>query len=211
MLSKSAYPKKLHLNVVNLYSFVEICISMELKDIVSVTGMPGLHKIVGQNKTGLILESLTDGKKFSTNPRQRVSILSDISMFEEDGEVRLAQVLKNIKALEEAGTTIPNGKAETDEARDFMSKALPNYDRERVYPSDMKKLFAWYHVLSDKLDFATLDQEEAEESTEEEKAATPANATKTADKPKAAAKVKTPTKTASGVKSKTSTPRKMGS
>ena len=57
---------------------------MELKDVVSVTGMPGLHKILGRNKNGLILESLTDGKRFGTNPRQRISILSDIAMFTEE-------------------------------------------------------------------------------------------------------------------------------
>ena len=66
---------------------------MELKDVVSVTGMPGLHKVIGQNKSGLILESLTDNKKFATNARQRVSVLADISMFTDEGEVRLAEVL----------------------------------------------------------------------------------------------------------------------
>ena len=72
---------------------------MELKDVVSVTGMPGLHKVVGQNKSGLILESLTDNKKFGTNARQRVSVLADISIFTEEGEVRLAEALKTIKKL----------------------------------------------------------------------------------------------------------------
>lgn len=184
---------------------------MELKDIVSVTGMPGLHKIIGQNKNGLVLESLADGKKFSTNIRQRVSILADISMFEEEGEVKLAQVIKSIKALEDGGETIPTAKVETDEARAFMAKVLPNYDRERVYPSDMKKLFGWYHLVKADLDFASLDK--TEEATEEadgtEKAAV-AKA-KTTDKPKATSAVKAKSKTASGVKVKTSTPRKMGS
>jgi len=190
---------------------VEICISMKLKDIVSVTGMPGLHKILGQNKSGLILEALADGKKFSTNLRQRVSILSDISMFEEEGEVKLAIVLQNVKALDDKGETIPTGKADNDEVKNFMSKVLPNYDRERVYPSDMKKLCAWYHLLKDKLDFATLHEEETD-SSEGTDADAPAAKSKP-DVAKSAAKkaVKTATKTAAGVKAKTATPRKMGS
>lgn len=185
---------------------------MKLKDIVSVTGMPGLHKILGQNKSGLILEALADGKKFSTNLRQRVSILSDISMFEEEGEVKLAVVLQNVKALEEKGETIPTGKAENDEVKAFMAKVLPNYDREKVYPSDMKKLCTWYHLLKDKLDFATLNEEETEDAEGADQDATTTAKAKT-DTKKTAAKtaVKTAAKTAAGVKAKTSTPRKMGS
>lgn len=182
---------------------------MELKDVVSVTGMPGLHKVIGQNKSGLILESLTDNKKFATNARQRVSVLADISMFTEDGEVRLAEVLLSLKKLEDAGTAIPSSKADNDEARAFMSKVLPNYDREKVYPSDMKKLYTWYNMLKPTLDFDSLNKTEESEETSEVKEAVKA---KTADKPKAAAaKTKTPTKTAAGVKAKTTTPRKMGS
>jgi len=182
---------------------------MELKDVVSVTGMPGLHKVIGQNKSGLILESLTDNKKFATNARQRVSVLADISMFTEDGEVRLAEVLLTLKKLEDAGTAIPSSKADNDEARAFMSKVLPNYDREKVYPSDMKKLYTWYNMLKPTLDFDSLNKTEEADETSEVKEAVK---TKTTDKPKAAAaKTKTPTKTAAGVKAKTTTPRKMGS
>ena len=181
---------------------------MELKDVVSVTGLPGLHKILGQNKNGLVLEALADGKKFSTNLRQRVSILSDISMFTDEGEVKLAQVIHQIKELEDAGTTIPNSKLDNDEAKSLMAQVLPNYDRERVYPSDMKKLFTWYHLLKSSLDFASLLKEE-EAGSEDNKTAKP---TEKLDKPKAApTKTKVATKTAGGAKSKPSAPRKMGS
>ena len=181
---------------------------MELKDVVSVTGLPGLHKILGQNKNGLVLEALADGKKFSTNLRQRVSILSDISMFTDEGEVKLAQVIHQIKELEDAGTTIPNSKLDNDEAKSLMAQVLPNYDRERVYPSDMKKLFTWYHLLKSSLDFDSLLKEE-EAGSEDNKAAKPAEKM---DKPKAApTKTKVATKTAGGAKSKPSAPRKMGS
>jgi Domain of unknown function (DUF5606) len=183
---------------------------MELKDVVSVTGMPGLHKVVGQNKSGLILESLTDNKKFGTNARQRVSVLADISIFTDEGEVRLAEALKTIKKLEDDGTTIPTSKSDADEVRTFMIKVLPNYDREKVYPSDMKKLFVWYNMLKGSLNFDSLDNvEETEEAGSENKEIK----AKSTDKPKiiATPKTKTPTKTSSGVKVKATTPRKMGS
>lgn len=176
---------------------------------VSVTGLPGLHKILGQNKNGLVLEALADGKKFSTNLRQRVSILSDISMFTEEGEVKLAQVIHQLKTLEDGGTEIPNGKIENDEAKAFMAVVLPNYDREKVYPSDMKKLFAWYHLLKNGLDFDSLLKEDTETEGDDLKAT---KAVEKTEKPKAApVKAKAPAKTSGGAKSKPSAPRKMGS
>ena len=183
---------------------------MELKDVVSVTGMPGLHKILGRNKSGLILESLTDNKRFGTNPRQRISVLSDIAMFTEEEEVKLAVVLMSIKALEDAGTAVPTPKADNDEVKAFMAKVLPNYDRERVYTSDMKKLFVWYGMLKNiDLDWANLDKvEETEESTDgDAPKATESKAKKATAAPKNTA-IK---KLAAGAKTKTTTPRKMGS
>ncbi len=178
---------------------------MELKDVVSVSGLPGIHKILGQNKNGLILESLADGKKFSTNLRQRVSILSDISIYEEEGEVKLKVVLKNIKSHEEAGNVIPDAKIDNDAARDFLGSVLPKFDRERVYPSDIKKLISWYHLLKDTLDFDAVEEEVVD--GEEVKTA------KSEEKPKktTAAKNTKQAKTVSGAKSKPSAPRKMGS
>lgn len=160
---------------------------MELKDVVSVTGMPGLHKILGRNKSGLILESLTDNKRFGTNPRQRISVLSDIAMFTDDEEVKLAVVLMSIKALEDAGTAIPDAKADNDEVKAFMAKVLPNYDRERVYTSDMKKLFVWYGMLKGTdLDWSNLDKvTESEEGTDTDAPkATDSKAKKSAAAPK---------------------------
>ena len=187
---------------------------MELKDVVSVTGMPGLHKILGRNKNGLILESLTDKKKFSTTPRQRISILSDIAMFTDEGEVKLAQVLVNLKSLEEAGNTVPTSKADNPEITTFMSKVLPTYDRERVYVSDMKKLFAWYGTLkTSELDFANLLNESAEDGSSTEGAGSE-SAPKAEGKGKKTAstpKISAPKKPAAGAKTKTTTPRKMGS
>jgi hypothetical protein len=183
---------------------------MELKDVVSVTGMPGLHKILGRNKSGLILESLTDNKRFGTNPRQRISVLSDIAMFTEDEEVKLAVVLMSIKALEDAGKAVPTSKSDNDEVKAFMAKVLPNYDRERVYTSDMKKLFVWYGMLKGTdLDWSNLDKETSSEEGSDAEApkATDSKAKKATAAPKNTA-IKKP---AAGAKTKTTTPRKMGS
>lgn len=187
---------------------------MELKDVVSVTGMPGLHKIIGKNKSGLILESLTDQKKFGTNPRQRISILSDVAMFTEDEEVKLAKVLMNIKSLEDSGKTIPSVKADNEEVKSFMTLALPNYDRERVYTSDMKKLFVWYTTLkATDLDWSDLEKEESlEDSNDADSTKKAVNSLDSKGKKSLSNPKNTAVrKTASGTKTKTTTPRKMGS
>lgn len=184
---------------------------MELKDIASVSGVAGLHKIIGRTKNGLIVETIGDNKKFATNAQQRVSILSDIAVFTEEGESKLWEILKAIKALDDAGTAIPTAKAENDEAKAFMKSVLPNYDTEKVYVSDMKKLYGWYHIVKPVLDFEKLGTEEAEESNETAEKVEGA-VKKPLDKgiPKNTAKTKAP-KTIAGAKAKTTTPRKMGS
>jgi hypothetical protein len=182
---------------------------MEMKDVVAVTGMPGLHKIIGQNKTGLVLESLADGKKFASTIRQRVSILADIAIYTEEGEAKLAQVFQSIEALEADGKTAPDHKADNDAFRAYMALALPDYDRERVYPSDMKKLFVWYHLLKGKMDFAA--STESEESSEEDAATALAKKTKQNVVKTTNATKKTSAKTSSKAagKSQTNVPRKM--
>lgn len=189
--------------------FKEICPTMELKDIISISGVPGLHKIIGKNQNGLIVESLDESKKrFATNMRQRISILSDIAIYTNDGEMKLWQVLKNAKAAVDAGQTIADGKAGNDEVKASMEILVPDYDKEKVYVSDMKKLLVWYHMIKDVIDYDKLGVETEEESTEEN-ADQPAK--KAADK-HAVKNVKTSApKAPSGAKSKTTTPRKMGS
>ncbi|MBL7810983.1 MAG: DUF5606 domain-containing protein [Bacteroidetes bacterium] len=184
---------------------------MELKDIVSVAGEPGLHHVKGRNKNGLIVETIGTGRKFSTTPRHRVSVLSDIAIFTEEGEAKLWQVLKSLKAHEDAGNAIPDGKADADALRAGLEAVLPDYSREKVYPGDMKKLFGWYQMLKSSLDFDKLGAEETEETDEPESGAE--KPTRNAAQDKAAPKkVKTSApKPVGGVKAKTTTPRKMGS
>lgn len=188
----------------------KFALNMELKDVVSVSGMPGLHKIIGRNKNGLIVESIGDNKKFATNLRQRVSILSDIAIFTEDGEARLWEVLKAIKALDDSGKSIPDGKSDNDVARQFMKEVLPTYDTEKVYVSDMKKLYAWYHTLKPVLDFSKLGEEENTEESADKAGDAPVKKAEKAAPKKNTAKTSGP-KPVAGAKTKTTTPRKMGS
>lgn len=142
---------------------------MELKDVVAISGMPGLYHVIGQRKNGLIVEALDgSGKKIPTSPTTKVSILSDIAMFTMEGEERLAAVLLSIHDKVKEGLAIPDKKANEDQFPQFLGKVLPNYDNERIYLSDMKKLASWYTILSDKLDFDALRKSIEEENAESE-------------------------------------------
>lgn len=186
---------------------------MELKDVVSVAGVAGLHKVIGRNKNGLIVETLgANGKKFATNLRQRVSVLSDIAIFTEEGEIKLWEAVKAIKEAEDGGAAVPGSKSENDEVKEFMGKIVPNYDQEKVYVSDMKKLFGWYHMLKADLDFSKLGVEETEADAEAEKTGAEGSTAKINREKAAPKQMKSPApKPGGGGKSKTTTPRKMGS
>jgi len=140
---------------------------MELKDVVMIAGQPGLYKVIGQRKNGLVVEAL-DGseKKLATSPNQKISVLADIAIFTQDEEVRLSEVLLEIKKQTAAGLVVPDKKASDDAFKSFLGAVVPNFDRERVYTSDIKKLASWWAVLNDKLDFDKLTAVE-EESTDE--------------------------------------------
>ena len=118
-----------------------------LKEILSISGKPGLYKLVSQGKNMLVVESLLDGKRIPAYSRDKVVSLNDIAMFTETEEVPLRQVLKNIQAKENGGLCGVDAKADTTTLKNYMSEVLPDYDRDRVYPSDMRKLFNWYNIL----------------------------------------------------------------
>lgn len=157
---------------------------MEFKDIVAIAGMPGLYKIVGQRQNGLIVEALDgSGKKIPTSANTKVSILSEIAMFTMEGEERLANVLLTIFDKSKEGLQIPDKKENDDVFPQFMGKVLPNYDNERIYLSDMKKLANWYNILKDQYDFETLRKELADAKQAEADA-------NVSDKPKVETKAK---------------------
>ncbi len=158
---------------------------MDLKDIVSISGMSGLHKIIGKTKTGLILETVGTAKRFPTGIQDNVSILDDISMFTEDGDMKLAEVFVKLNEKEKAGEVIPDGKVDVKTQRAFVTATI-KLDNERVYDSDVKKLLTWFHLLKGQLDFTTLKSaaatEEAAADAEDVKAET---STEGEEKPKA--------------------------
>jgi len=146
---------------------------IELKDIVAIGGMPGIYHVIGQRKNGLIVEALDgSGKKFPTAANTKVSILNDIAMFTMEGEEKLSKILVSIQEKEMAGLVIPDRKAEESAFVNFLGEVLPNFDKEKIYLSDMKKLATWYVLLKDKIDFEVLKKEGLEDDKSESKADT---------------------------------------
>ncbi len=122
---------------------------MELKDIAAVSGKPGLYKVVNQTRTGLILESLEGkGNKIVTGPSHRVSLLHEISIYTTDYDktIPLQEIFAKIHA-EFGDDPGVDGKSDPDELKAFLGHIAPDYDKERVYVSDMKKLVNWYNIL----------------------------------------------------------------
>lgn len=118
-----------------------------LKEILSITGKPGLFKLVSQGKNMLIVESLLDGKRIPAYTKDKVVSLGDIAIFTETTEVPLGQVFESVKTKENGAVCSVDAKADNDILRKYMAEVLPEYDRDRVYPSDIRKLISWYNVL----------------------------------------------------------------
>ncbi|MDY3548264.1 DUF5606 domain-containing protein [Riemerella anatipestifer] len=140
---------------------------MLLEKIISISGKPGLYKLVSQLRNGFIIEDITTKKKLSISNSSQVSLLDNIAMFSFDREVPLFEVFENIAKNENYEQTI-NHKSSDEELKAFMLKSLPNYDTERVYVSDIRKLAQWYNLLQ-KAGYITPDSFVKEEVTEEEK------------------------------------------
>jgi hypothetical protein len=164
---------------------------MDLKEIVAIGGISGLHKIIGRSKNGLILETLAEPKKrFATGMHDKVSVLEDISMYTEDGDVALAEVFVKLNAT---GKAAPTSKDDAKTQRAYVNTAV-KLDNERVYDSDIKKLITWFNLLKDQLDFATLvpTEEVAEEKPKKAGKKVAAETEETTDeKPKKVAAKKT--------------------
>ena len=145
-----------------------------LKEILSLTGKPGLFKLVSQGKNMLIVESLIDGKRVPAYTKDKVVSLGDIAIFTEEAEVPLGEVLEKVKAKENGGICSIDSKADNDKLRNYMTEVLPEYDRARVYPSDIRKLITWYNLLinAQLTDFVEEPKEETTEETKEEVAVT---------------------------------------
>jgi len=117
-----------------------------LKEILSMTGKPGLFKLISQGKNMLIVESL-DGKRIPAYTKDKVVSLGDIAIFTETAEVPLGQILETLKTKENGAVCSIDSKSDNEKLRQYMSEILPDYDRDRVYPSDIRKLINWYNIL----------------------------------------------------------------
>lgn len=152
---------------------------MALSGIISVSGLPGLHKILSHTKNGLIVESLIDGKRRPIYSTQKVSSLEDISIYTQEDDMPLKDVFKKIYDKEK-GKSIMDHKSDTGKQREYLTSVIKTIDHERVYNSDVAKLFQWYNLLIEK----DLMNFEEEKPAEDEKG----------DAPKKAASSKTTTK-----------------
>ncbi len=118
-----------------------------LNNILSISGKPGLFKLVSRGNNMLIVESLSTGKRQPAYSHDKVLSLGDIAMFTNEGEAPLAEVMQAVSALENGAVASIATKASSEELREWFGKVLPDFDRERVYPSDIKKLITWYNIL----------------------------------------------------------------
>lgn len=136
-----------------------------LKEILSISGKPGLFKLVSQGKNMLIVESLADGKRIPAYSKDKVVSLGDIAIYTEDEEVKLNVVLESIRSKENGGQCSIDPKSDNDSLRKYMAEILPDYDRDRVYPSDIRKLLSWYNSLitSGIVDFSQKEEVKAAE------------------------------------------------
>jgi len=117
--------------------------------ILAISGKPGLYALKIQTRTGFVAESLIDGKKITVGLRSNVSLLSEISVYTYDGEVRLAQVFANIAEKENEGPAMSH-KEDNAKLETYFREVLPEFDEERVYASDIKKILNWYNMLQAK-------------------------------------------------------------
>ena len=135
-----------------------------LKGILSISGQPGLFKLVTETKNSIIVESLLTGKRIPAYSTSKISTLSDISIFTETGEILLTELFVRVK---KSGKLI-SPKASTDEIKAFFGEVLPEYDKDRVYVSDMKKILQWYQLLIDQNLLIEPEEEKTEEIKSEE-------------------------------------------
>lgn len=138
---------------------------MELKDIVAINGKPGLYEIKAQSKGGIIVESLIDSKRIPITATHNISALNEIAIYTYEEEIPLRIVLKSI-GEKENGKEALSHKENDKILTSYFREVLPNFDEERVYTSNIKKIVQWYNLLASKnFDFAAI--KEVEEETKE--------------------------------------------
>lgn len=145
---------------------------MNLEKILAISGKPGLYVLKVQTRTGFVAESLLDGKKITVNLKSNVSLLSEISIYTHEGEKPLAEIMQTIADKENKGQALSH-KEDNAKLMAYFKEVLPDYDEERVYPSDIKKVLNWYNMLQAKglvVDEAPASGEVVAEAAETEEA-----------------------------------------
>lgn len=177
---------------------------MNLTGIIAISGRPGLFKVLTQGKNSIIVESLLDKKRFPAYATDRVSALEDISIYTYEEDAPLKDILTAIYKKED-GKECPSHKEDLKVLQNYILEILPNYDQERVYPSDLKKLFQWYNLL---LSTGNLLLEEVVEEVVPEKEVAPKakKETPTEEKKPAAKKAPAKPKVATADKTKSAKP-----
>lgn len=141
---------------------------MSLDKILSISGKPGLYQIVTQTRTGAVVESLIDKKRITVGAHSNISILSEIAIYTLTEEVPLREVLKKIKEKENGEPTSISHKDGKDALEEFFFEVLPDYDEDRVYASDIKKVVQWYNLLQKNDFLGSLEEVKTEKDTSEE-------------------------------------------
>ena len=138
---------------------------MSLDKILSIGGKPGLFKLITQTRSGFVAESLLDGKKITVGLRSNVSILSEIAIYTLEAELPLREVFQKIQVKEKGGKTSIQHKSEKIKLEEYFFEILPNYDEDRVYGSDIKKVIQWYNLLHENgiTDFSNDDEDASSE------------------------------------------------
>ena len=132
---------------------------MDLSKTLSISGMSGLFKVIAQSKAGLIVESLVDKKRIPVHSSNKISVLDNISMYVSNGDtVPLADVLKKIYEKQGGEPALDSKISSDDELKKFFETILPEYDKEKVHTSDIRKAVLWYNLLQ-KTDIFTQKEE----------------------------------------------------
>jgi hypothetical protein len=139
---------------------------MSFQKILAISGKPGLYELKVQTRSGFVAEALLDGKKITVGLRSNVSLLSEIAVYTYNEEVKLIEIFKTIAAKENGEPTISH-KESDDKLRSYFREILPEFDEDRVYTSDIKKIFNWYNILQPKgyVSVEALNTEAKEEET----------------------------------------------
>ncbi len=134
-----------------------------LKGILSISGQTGLYKLVAESKNNIIVESLDTKKRMPVYSTVKVSALEDIAIYTETGDLPLKDVFKTIFDMEDGGQAM-SPKSSVEELKKYFKKVVPDYDKDRVYISDIKKIMLWYNSLQEKelLDFTETEEEKTE-------------------------------------------------